>query len=689
MYRACIDVGGTFTDCLILDGEGSLRAFKVPSTPTDSSIGLIHSLAVAARGYGRELQEFLRDMDLIVHGTTLATNALLTGRGAKVAMLTTKNFRDVIEIRRGYKNVRTSMFNLFVPPYRPLVPRRYRFGIEERILNTGAMVVPLDESEVREAVGKIKAAGLEAIAICFLHSYSNGTHEDRAASICRELAGDLYVTASHQVLPIWREYERFSTAVVSASVGPIATRYLNRLEERLQEQGFQGTLLIVQANGLVQTPKESISLAVYLLGSGPAAAPSAATYCGQLTGKDHLISIDMGGTSLDVSLISRGETPMTTENWIGDERVAIKMVDVQSAGAGGGSIAWVDSLGLLRVGPQSAGAEPGPACYGKGGEEPTVTDADLMLGYIPADYFLAGGIPLSPELARRAVEKVAHRLGMDPLEAAQAIYTTVNSFMADSIGEISTKRGHDCRDFALIAGGGAGPVHGAAIAERLGILTIIIPRFASLYSAFGMFAMDIGRDYVRSYICRVDRLDLNLVNRLYGEIEAAVRSDMKAMRVAETDVVLTRTAEMRYVGQFHEVEVGMPLGPLSAEEIKNAVEAFHKRHDELYAFSMGFRAVEFLNFRLKATARKAPFKLEELPPGGRSPEAAFKRRRECVFSGKAIDTPVYDGNRLKAGNVIRGAAIIEEPTTTVVVLPAFDCSVDRFRNYVLNRREGE
>ncbi|MBI2361178.1 MAG: hydantoinase/oxoprolinase family protein [Deltaproteobacteria bacterium] len=586
MYRACIDIGGTFTDCLILDTHGSLRAFKVPTTPQDPSRGMLNALEFAARGYKKNAREFLEQLDLIVHGSTLATNALLTGKGAKVGLLTSKGFRDVLEIRRGYRNVRTSMFNLFIPPYKPLVPRRYRFGIEERTLYTGEIVTPLNDAEVRAAIEKIKKAGLEAVAVCFLHSYANKTNEDRAAAICREMANDLYVTTSYNILPIWREYERFSTTVVSASIGPIADRYLNRLEGALKEKGFAGSLLMVQANGLVETPQESIRRAVYLIGSGPAAAPSAATYCGRTAGKDDLISIDMGGTSLDVSLIRDGAIPMSTESWVGDERVAIKMVDVHSAGAGGGSIAWVDSLGLLRVGPQSAGAEPGPACYGKGGEDPTVTDADLLLGYIPPDYFLGGEISLDVEKARKAVKKVADRLGLDTLRAAQAIHATVNSFMADSITEISTKRGYDVRDFSLIAGGGAGPVHGPALAERLGITTVIIPRFAALYSAFGMFAMDIGRDYARSYNCRVDRVDLDAVNRLYREMEAEGLASMKALKAGKAEVKLARTAEMRYVGQFHEVEVPMASGNLTGRHVKEAVANFHKRHHELYTFSM-------------------------------------------------------------------------------------------------------
>ncbi|MEE8434362.1 MAG: hydantoinase/oxoprolinase family protein [bacterium] len=685
MYRACIDVGGTFTDCLVLDPDGMLRAFKVPSTPTDSSLGMLNSLEEAAQGYGETTEAFLSGLDRIVHGTTLATNALLTGRGAKVAMLTTRNFRDVIEIRRGYKNVRTSMFNLFVPPYQPLVRRRLRFEVEERILYTGEVATPLNEKELRAAVAKIKEADVGAVAICFLHSYANPDHEKRALEICAEELNGAYLTASHEVLPVWREYERFSTTVVSATIGPIATRYLTQLEKRLEEGGFKGSLLIVQCNGLVLSPTESLRRAVYLLGSGPSAAPSGAAYYGRLVGTENLISIDMGGTSLDVSLVRQGTIPMTTEAWVGDERVAIKMVDVHSAGAGGGSIAWVDSLGLLRVGPQSAGAEPGPACYGKGGEEPTVTDANLILGFLPPDYFLGGEIPLDVELARKAVQKVADPLGMDLLQAAQAIYTTVNSFMADAIGEISTKRGYDCRDFALIAGGGAGALHAAAIAELLGVGKVIIPRFAGLYSALGMFAMDIGRDYARSSITRVEKADPAQISAIYRELEAEGLADMETTQVAAADVILTRTADMRYVGQFHEVEVAIPAGDLTLAQLEEAVARFHGRHHEVYSFSMTFRAVEFLNFRVLAKARKSPLHLEEITAGEKDPQHALKRRRECIFAGQSTDTPVFDAERIEAGNTIPGPAIVEEKTTTVVVPPGFSCAVDSVKTYVLSR----
>lgn len=686
MYKVCVDVGGTFTDCLVLDEGGNFAEFKAPTTPQDPSLGVINSLAKAASYHGRTVEEFSSDIHLLVHGTTLSTNALLTGSGAKVGMVTTKGFRDVIEIRRGLKNIRTSMFNVFISPYRPLVPRRLRIGVRERTLHTGAVRTRLNERDLHAAVKKFKAEGVEAVAVCFLHSYANSDNESRAAQICRARMNGAYVTASHEILPVWREHERFSTTVVSAYVGPITSRYLNVLEERLKSVAFKGTLLIVQSDGLVQSVEQARKKAVYLIASGPAAAPQAARYCGELANSPNLISIDMGGTSLDISLIRNGQVHHTTESWIGDERVAIKMVDIHSAGAGGGSKARVDSLGLLRVGPESAGAEPGPACYGKGGDEPTVTDADLVLGYIPADYFLGGEIKLDVELAKRAVRKIGHRLNQGVSEAALAIFTTVNSLMADEITELSTKRGQDVRDFALVVGGGAGPVHGAHLAEQLGIPVVIVPRFASLYSAFGMFAMDIGRDYVRSHIAAGAAIDVGAVHRLFKEMEAEAIDDCKTMAISVKDLTLIRSADMRYVGQFHEVEVGgLPGGVLTQQDIQALVQSFHGRHRELYTFSMPFREVEFLNFRLKAVVRRAELKLGVIPQGTESAAAALKRKRPCFFKGYGgyMDTPVYDGDKLQAGNIIQGPALIEEKTTTVVIPQIFTCKVDTYRNYIL------
>ncbi|MBI2360625.1 MAG: hydantoinase/oxoprolinase family protein [Deltaproteobacteria bacterium] len=647
MYRICIDVGGTFTDCLTLDETGDLQEFKSPTTPQDPSVGFLTCLSKAARHYDQPLASFLANVQLLIHGTTLATNTLINENGAKT--------RDL------------------------------RLEVEERTLYNGEILTALNEAELQQAIARLKENAVQSVAICFLHSYANPAHEQRAAEICKASFNGAYVTASHDILPVWREHERFSTTVVSAYVGPVVERYLRALEKRLRESGFYGNLLMMLSSGLVESLEHCIPRAVYLIGSGPAAAPAGALYLGSALDHQSLLSIDMGGTSFDVCLIRQGEIPTTTESWIGDERVAIKLVDIHSAGAGGGSIAWIDSLGLLRVGPQSAGAEPGPACYGKGGERPTVTDVDVTLGYVPADYFLGGEIPLDTQRAAEAIQSVAAPLNMSIPQAAQAIFTTVNSFMADQITEVSTRRGYDVRDFTLVVGGGAGPIHAAFIADLLGIPTVVVPSVAAAYSAFGMFAMDIGRNFARSYFSRAEHIDLDRLNRLFAEMEQEALESFRSMDVRPDQVVFYRTADMRYIGQFHEVEVEMATGKLSRRETEAALEKFHERHEELYTFKMPWRGVEFLNFRLRAVAPKAPFHLRDLPHGSADASAALKRRRSCWFNGEKVETPVYDGNRLRAGNQFHGPAVIEESTTTVVIPASFACSVDRWKNYVLSR----
>ncbi len=438
MNRVSIDVGGTFTDCVVLDADGALGQYKAPTTPADPSVGLTNALAKAAAGHGQELGEFLEQVELIIQGTTLATNTLINRNGARTGFITTGGFRDIIEMRRGFKNVRTSMYNVFVPPYRPLVERYLRLEVEERMTYAGEVHTPLKEADVEAAAARLHDDGIEAVAIGFLHAYANPQHEQRASELTRAVMPEAYVTSSHEILPVWREYERFSTTVVSAYCGPIVERYLRSLEGRLREAGFRGQHLLMCSDGLVETIDYCIPRVVYLIGSGPAAAPAGALHVARDIGEDNILSVDMGGTSFDICMVRGGEIPTTTEAWVQDERVAIKMVDVQSGGAGGGSIAWIDQLGLLRVGPMSAGADPGPACYGRGGTQPTVTDADLVLGYVPADFFLGGEIELDADSALSAIASVAEPLGMDVPRAAEAIFKTVNSYMADQITEVAT-----------------------------------------------------------------------------------------------------------------------------------------------------------------------------------------------------------------------------------------------------------
>jgi len=683
--RVCIDVGGTFTDCLVMDESGLLQKFKASTTPRDPSIGLMDAMKKAARYYKLDIKEFLGEIEILVHGTTLATNIILTGRGAKAGMITTKGFRDSIEIRRGIKPIDVSLYNLFIPPNEPLIPRWRRIGVEERTLFNGNIHTPLNEQEVRDAIAFLKdKEDVESIAICFLHSYLNPAHERRAADIVSEVAPDLFVSTSHETLPVWREFERFNTTVVGAYVAPAVARYLRSLEEVLKQSGFRGTFLMMLANGLVQNVKECIRHPVFLLHSGPAAAPSGAVYLGKHLGAENLLSVDMGGTSFDICLIDKGEIPTTTEHWENDQRVAIKMVDIASIGAGGGSIANIDALGLLRVGPASAGADPGPACYGTG-TDATVTDANLILGFVPDDYFLGGEMTLDKNASRRAMAPLAEHFKTDDKTVAESIFRTVNANMANKITEVSTKRGYDVRNTVMIAGGGGGAIHAGFIADALGIKKVVVPPVAALYSAFGMFAMDIGQDYARSFVGRVANIDLDALNRVYEELEAEATESFRAHGVDRKDITFKRTADMRYVGQFHEVEADMPNGKLGREAIDAATDFYAKKHEELFTFSMPWKAVEILTLRLKASTPNAPFTLPQVDNASADASAALKRRRVCRFSGRDIDTPVYDGEKMLAGNRVDGPAVIEETTTTVVVPEEYVCSVDQYKNYVLSR----
>jgi len=684
--QLAIDVGGTFTDCIVLDESGRVSRYKAPTTPDDPTEGLFDALRKVAAAQGVGLEDLLEDVERIVHGTTIGTNVLLTNRGARVGLITTAGFRDVIEMRRGIKNLRGSMFDQFVEPYRPLVPRHRRIGITERTLYTGEVLTPLADDEVRSAARRLVSDGCDAIAIGLLHSYANPANELRAKEVVLETAPDVHVVASHQILPVWREFERFASTVVSAYIGPALAAYLTRLERALRDAQFDGALLMMLTNGLVQVVSECYDRAVYLLGSGPAAAPSGSLQVAGQHGRSNLLSVDMGGTSFDVCLVRDGEVPTTTEAWVGEERVAIRMVDVSSIGAGGGSIAWIDALGLLRVGPMSAGADPGPAAYGRG-DAPTVTDADLALGYIPADYFLAGQIELDVDRATRALGSVGAEIGLNAEETARAVYATVTAEMAGQITEVCTKRGYDVRDFVMVAGGGAGGVHAAAIARTLAIPTVIVPRVAALLSAFGMFTMDLGQQYARSRFHDLARADPDNVEAIYAEMRDEARTSFSRIGVATSDLRFASTVDMRYAGQFHEVEIELPDGVVDDAALAELVRRFHDRYEVLYGYQLAQQPVEFLTFYLKATAPRRPLEVAIEATSSADLDGARRGTRSCLFDDGWQDTPAYDADLLHPGSVLEGPALVDDPTTTVVVPADFTCEVDPHRNLVLRARE--
>jgi N-methylhydantoinase A len=685
MYRVCIDTGGTFTDCVVLDDKGGLREFKSPSTPLDFSKGVMDVIQEASTAYEKSLKQFLGETEFIMHGTTTATNALVTRNVARTAMITTKGFRDILEMRRSLKIETHSMYEAFIPPYEPIVPRHLRFVVEEETLPTGDISKPVDPDELKKIIEKIRAENCQAVAVCFINSYINNENEMRATEICKKELPHVFVYCSSDILPKMGEYERESTCVMCACLGPVVDDYMRNLEDSLKKAGFIGQLLIIQANQYAQSVEAVLRKPAYIMGSGPAAAPAGASFLGTVIGKKNFITADMGGTTLDSALVIDNKVILAPGMWIGDDRLGFKVVEVGSIGAGGGSIGSLNALNLLQVGPRSAGAEPGPVCYDRGGSEPTVTDAAVVLGYIPADNFWNGRMKLKIDAARASLKEIASKLNMSIEQAAEAIMTTVSSNMADGISEISTRRGFDVRDFSLLAIGGGGGLCGAVMADLLGINEVVVPQFSSSFSAWSMFTLDRGRDYIRSYIAITKAADVERVNHLFEDMMKEAREELMALNISEKEVVYEKSADVRYAGQYHEIEMPLPSAEIMAEDIAAMEKAFHKRHETLFTFSMEWVPAEMRNLRLIATVPSQKMVIPRIEKMTEDASGARKRNRACFFHGDFRKTAIYDGAELKAGNVLMGPSIIEEPTTTVVIPGGFHCTVDQFGNYVLRK----
>ena len=688
-YRIGIDVGGTFTDYLLLDERGGTRAHKVLSTPADPSQAVLQGLGDLAAANGASLQQFLGEVDIIVHGTTVTTNAVLTGRVARTGLLTTHGFRDALEMRRG---VRESFYDNKLTAPRPLVPRRLRLPVRGRIDQRGREIEPLALDDVERGIAALRASGVEAVAISFLHAYANSAHEEAAAELVARRMPDAYLSVSSRVLPQVRFYERTSTTVLNAVVGPILRRYVDNLRRRLTESGFAGALRIMQSNGGVTSPEVVAALAASTLLSGPAAAPTAGLAALQPHGEDSFITMDMGGTSFDAALVVDGTPSVTTSSSVSRFALALPSMEIVTIGAGGGSIAWIDD-GLLKMGPQSAGADPGPACYGRGGKEPTCSDANLVLGYLSPDFFAGGRIRLDAGAARAAIEHgVAAPLGMDPVRAAFGMYQVMNVNMASAIREISVQKGWDPREFPLICAGGAGAIHAAMIARELGIRRVIVPRDAAIFCASGMLRTDLKHDFVRSHAAvlgdatmRGGRI-VELVDEMAVEADAVLRSEGIAIGHRRFSYAL----DLRYRGQYHEVPVEVSIDQLRSGAWAAIRSAFHERHDRLYGYALRDEAtpVEMVSVRLAALGET------DKPPQVREPVAAEDAAhalegRRAVFqpaAGVFGETPVYDGDRLRHGNRLQGPAIVEKVTTTIFVPAGFDLVVDALGGCVLEDR---
>lgn len=678
MYRVAIDVGGTHTDGIAVTDGGVIRMAKADTTPYELSEGVVHCCAKLGKELGESLEEFLSRTELILHGTTVGTNAVLQNREPKVGSLVTRGFRDIVELRRG---ARETMYNLKVPYPQPLSPRHLRVEVDERTSHKGEVLQELDEQSCRRAVRLLRERGAESVAITFLFSFINPAHERRAREIVLEEWPQAYVSLSSDVLPQIEEFERFSATLLDAYIAPSMGGYIKRLGQALSASGFKGRLLIGQANGSVATPEIVLNRPVWTISSGPAAAGPAALYCGELFDTGNVISADMGGTSFDVLLVVEGEAQVSTDEWVGPYRLAVPIVKVRSIGAGGGSIAWLDRSGVLQVGPHSAGAVPGPACYGKGGDSPTLTDADVVLGYLSPNNFLGGERSLDVERANAAIEgKVARGLGLDVRQAAAGIVRVAVHSSAEAIRRECLDRGVDPREFLLVAGGGAGPVHGAMIAEELEIPRVLVPAVAPAYCAFGWLRSDISLDFVRSKVMPMEKSALALLNQIYEEMEAEARRTLGGK-----DVVMRRMVDARYYGQFRETEVEVPGGVLGEAELGGIEQSFHQRHEKLFKFSVPGMELEFINYRVKATLGTQKVQVPKSAGAGSGLSAARRGERECVFGDKVVKATVYLGEKLRPGDTLAGPAIIEERITTVVVPPSFKCTLDEYGNGVLTR----
>ncbi len=683
-YKIGIDVGGTFTDFLVTDSRGTTHVYKTPTTPHQPAVGVLQGLRKIATSFERELSDFLGRVSVIVHGTTITTNAVLTGEGAKTAFLTTRGFRDVLNMRRGLRD-RQYDSKYGSPP--PLVPRTHIYPITERVNVEGAVVTPLHEADVRDAIAHIRARAIEAVAVSYLWSFLNPAHERRTGQLIQESLPDVYVSLSSEVLPQIRAYERHSTTVLNATVGPPLARYLTQLESQLDGSGFTGVLLIMQSNGGVMSPHLTRRFAANTLLSGPAGGPMAGVFYADTYALRDVITVDMGGTSFDACLIHDRQPVTTTEGEIGGHRLALPVLDIHTVGAGGGSIAWINAGGILQVGPKSAGAEPGPVCYGRGGVEPTVTDANLVLGYLSSDGLLGGEMPLDYHEARRAVTNtLAEPLGLSPLEAAEGIYRIVNANMAAALQGVSVERGYDPREFTLVVAGGAGPLHAGMIARELDIPLIVIPQESSVFCAAGMLISDLQHDYVRTFTQDWGDIVPDEINRSLREIEEHARATLASEGIPTEKIQIRATLDVRYVGQFHEVEV--PLQPpLAASELEAAAVRFHHLHETLYGYAMPEAALEMINLRVRALGLTDKPRLTPRPLVDADPAVALKGRRQAYFSGTPYQVSVYAGDRFECGMALTGPALIEQSNTTVLVPPGYRLVCDAYRNYVMHPAE--
>lgn len=675
--RVATDIGGTFTDLVSVDKQGKISVFKSHTTPPNFEQGVMDVICKSRVNFG-EIEAFF-------HGTTVIINALTERKGAKTGLITTKGFRDVLEIGRAN---RPDLYNVRFEKPKPFVPRFLRCEVEERLNYKGEVLVSLNSSDVRAAIEYLRNEGVEAIAVVYLHSYANPVHEQETVQLIKELWPEVAVTASYEVTKEWREYERTSTTVLNSYVKPVASRYIDKLDTKLKEIGMDSKEYIMQSNGGTTTFEQSKATPINIVESGPVAGVFGAAILGQMVGEQNVIAFDIGGTTAKCSLVDNGEVKVSTEYKIEKtERTAgypikVPVVDIVEIGNGGGSIAWIDGGGSLRVGPRSAGALPGPVAYGKGGTEPTTTDACLLTGRLSAKNF---DNKVDFQAVRNAVEdKVAKQLRLSVEEAALGIIRIADSNMLNALKLISVRKGYDPREFSLVAFGGGGPMHAPILAKELGVKKVIIPVGASVFSAWGMLMTDLRHDYIQTYIRRTHELDLEELNSQWQALEAEALNQFEAEGFTKNQVKLSYFADMRYLGQEHTVKVLVPAAPWDGAVIQKAIGRFHVGHEQHFSFKLEGAPTEIVNLHLAAFGMVEKPEIGKIDSMPNCLEEALKEVRPVLFERDGwVDTHVYDRAKLGAGAVIEGPVIMEELTAATVLAKGQSVTVDHYGNLII------
>jgi len=688
-YRLGVDVGGTFTDFALLGEKGDLSIAKVLSDHTDVASVILEGLRSLAQKRSTSPDRLLKQIDLIVHGTTIATNAVIQQKMGRAGLIATKGFRDILELREGLKENR---YDYSMPPPKPLVPRQLRLDVRERVNHKGQVLISLEEADVINAAAVFRREGVESVAVCLLWSIRNPRNEQRIREILQSELPGVPIFLSSDVAPQIREYPRFSTTALSAALAPLLNDYLSTLEANISKVGFDQAIRYIQCNGGTASGEMLRQKPVLALDSGPAAGPAAALFFARLTGNTNVITLDMGGTSLDVSMVFQGRIETAGNRDVHRYRVSLPMVNVRTIGAGGGSIAHLDNAGMLHVGPQSAESHPGPACYNRGGTLPTVTDANVALGYFSGTALLGGKMEINREASMETIAaEISDPLGISLDEAAHAIYSIVNENMANAVRAISSERGHDIRDFSIVCGGGCSPAHAASIADAIGVNTVIVPRISSVLCSFGAAITDVRHDYYRDHSGYLTNCDFNQVAKAFQAMQKEALAELSAEGFEADRVELVREMDLRYLGEIGELRLAINDVDLESEPCNDITALFHHEHETIYTFFDEVSPIELMGLNLTAYGkRETPF-TKIFPSKDGDVETSVwisKSSRNCCFAPDTrIATPVYDGATSHVGDTVCGPAIIEEETTTILVPPRWSIELSPNHAWVMTSIE--